>query len=99
MPAQSAVEQCPFQMDRLCPLDQAMTAQTAAVFDSCGRPADVGIVDPAAAEQIIDEGLRRAYRVDGLDWAGIGSRRGGEESTGGRRRLAHQRLGQSVMRR
>jgi hypothetical protein len=92
MPAQTTVEQHPFQIDRVCPLNQAMTAQAVAVLDPCVRPTDAGVIDPATLEKIVDECLRCAYRVDGLDWARIGSRRGGEESTGVRRRLDDQRL-------
>ena len=70
-----------------------MTTQTSlAMLDPRVGPTNAGVIDPATVEKIIDECLRCTDRIDGLDWARIGSRRGGEESTRVRWRLDDQRL-------
>ena len=69
-----------------------MTAQAVAVLNSCVGPTDAGVIDSATVEKIIDEGLRCTHSVDRLDWARVGSRRGGEKSAGLRRRFDDQRL-------
>src|SRR5580692_4612166 len=94
---QTAIKQQSAQSHAASLSDQLVGAKALSVLESCLRPADALVVDPPAAEEIVDKGSSRSDRACRVHRACIGRRRGREILPRLRRGLDQQRLIETIM--